>query len=73
MLLVFVSILFLIEHSGNGNVHAMWLFLFPVSLGIIGGVFAVRERAYFWAAGSVLLGLLSLQIVGVAITMMEVP
>lgn len=73
MLLALVVVLLMPDWTGSGGNRAVWLFLIPIFLGLLGSAFAVYTRHLWWALASALWGLVLIQGLVVAITLISGP
>ncbi|MHC6176609.1 hypothetical protein [Glutamicibacter sp. X7] len=73
MALVLLSMLALVDWTGTGVAKPLWMFFLPIAFGLVGGIIAMVKRAYLWAVISIALGILSLQIMNVVITLLQGP
>lgn len=73
MSLAAIIVLLLPDWTGSGVVRSLWLFSVPVLLGIVGAVFALKNRRPWWAALSALWGFLLIQALIIATTLISGP
>lgn len=68
-----VVILLLPDWTGTGTPRPIWLLASPMGLGIVGAVFALKQRALGWAICSAVLGLALLPLLVVIVTLIGGP
>ena len=73
MLSAAIVVLLLPDWIDSGVLRPVWIFSMPVLLGIIGAVFALKDRCPWWAAMSALWGFLLVQVLVVATTLIGGP
>lgn len=73
MSLAAIIVLLLPDWTGSGAIRPLWLFSVPVLLGIVGAVFALKNRRPWWAALSALWGFLLIQALIIATTLISGP
>lgn len=71
--LVLASALVLIDWTDTGAAKPLWLFFLPSAFGLVGGIIAAVKKSYGWGLISVAFGVLAVQLLALAVTLVQGP